>query len=163
MELEELNALYHFGVKGMKWGVRKKRDSSGGVGEAPDPSRIQFRVNSKGKLETRGGRHRPPSNDAIETAIYRQKQKGSGIQSLSNKEIQFVVQRWQLENQYATLASSRKSKGKKFLDRLLKEGPPASIDVATIMLKDSKDPRVQRGIAVGGVVKTVIKPAGKKK
>lgn len=34
MGTEKINELYHYGVKGMKWGVRRYRDYDGGLTSA---------------------------------------------------------------------------------------------------------------------------------
>lgn len=73
--------IQHFGVKGMKWGVRK--DDKGG--------------SSKKTKEV--------SSDAAEADAARVKAKKQGPQSLSNKEMQSLVNRMNLEQQYSKLAA----------------------------------------------------------
>lgn len=69
------DVLAHYGVKGMKWGVRKSR---------------------KGKPS-------PASEDATKAAGHRKTVKTSGTKALSNKELQELVTRMNLEAQYSTL------------------------------------------------------------
>lgn len=72
--------LAHFGVKGMKWGVRK--------------------TSSGGKTGT-------ATTDAQEADRSRQKIKTGGTHALTTKELQSLVNRMNLEQQYSRLISSQ--------------------------------------------------------
>ena len=91
--------LEHYGVKGMKWGVRKSD---------PVPSG-EVRVTQKGKkLKTEGGKDIPPHPDATRAATSKQKAKGSGLQSLSNKELKELQTRLNLEKNVRELTVADK-------------------------------------------------------
>ena len=79
--------LEHFGVKGMRWGVRKKQEPV-----------------STGVAKT------PMSSDAALTSKIRTKARTSGMSSLSNAELQALNQRLQLERQYSSLVGSPATK-----------------------------------------------------
>ncbi len=84
--------LEHYGVKGQKWGVRRK-SSKKGISRSPD------------------------SQQALK--IYNKSQK-KGIRSLTNKEIQTYTQRMQLQRQFANLMPrSNFQKGKDFTKEVL--------------------------------------------
>ena len=90
--------LAHYGVKGMKWGVRKSDVPAG-----------ETRVTQKGKkLKGEGGKGLPAHEDATKAAVSKQKMKGSGIQSLSNKELKDLHQRMNLEQNVRELAAKEK-------------------------------------------------------
>jgi 2'-5' RNA ligase len=72
--------LAHFGVKGMRWGVRKDRSGGG-----------------------HGG-----SDDHNNATAARAKAKKGGVKSLSNKELQDMITRMNLEQQYVRLAPPSK-------------------------------------------------------
>lgn len=92
------NYLEHYGVKGMKWGVRKSDVPAG-----------ETRVTQKGKkLKGEGGKGLPAHEDATKAAVSKQKMKGSGIQSLSNKELKDLHQRMNLEQNVRELAAKEK-------------------------------------------------------
>ena len=92
------NILAHHGVKGMKWGVRKSDVPAG-----------ETRVTQKGKkLKGEGGKGLPPHEDATRAAVSKQKIKGSGIQSLSNKELKDLHQRMNLEQNVRELSVKEK-------------------------------------------------------
>ena len=82
------NELYHFGVKGMKWGVRKSRSSSG---------------SSKNKRSKTDGW----SDDAKEA--YRIKQKK--VNQMSNAELKKINERRNLERNYRQLNPNAIKKG----------------------------------------------------
>lgn len=86
-----MNELYHFGVKGMKWGVRKDRKRS---------------VSSK--------RSRSDSKDYTESRDLLKKSPNK----LSNAEIRKINERLNLEQQYSNLTTSQKQKGNRFIDKL---------------------------------------------
>lgn len=95
------NFLEHFGVKGMRWGIRKEDAIPAG----------EVRVTQKkpgARVTTAGGHGVPAHPDAIKAATSRQKAKSSSTDSLSNKELQELVTRLNLEQQYSRLATSQK-------------------------------------------------------
>lgn len=104
-----------YGVKGMHWGVRK--DRSGGV--PPGETRVT-QTKPGGKISTAGGKSVPASEDALRAAKARQVARGSGTHALSNKELQDLVTRLNLEQQYERLATQKRNKGADFVTKTLK-------------------------------------------
>jgi hypothetical protein len=90
--------LSHFGRKGMKWGQH-----------------IFTRDKVVGPTKTK----EPVSEDHAHVSSIASKAKSSGVQSLSNKDLQDAIKRMNLENDFARLSSGTKNKGatwtKKFL------------------------------------------------
>lgn len=86
-----MNELYHFGVKGMKWGVRKGRKRS---------------ISSK--------RSRSASKDYTESRDLLKKSPNK----LSNAELRKINERLNLEQQYSNLTTSQKKKGNRFIDKV---------------------------------------------
>ena len=76
MDHEFENTLAHYGIKGMRWGIRKKRD------DAP---------------------RAPRSEDSVVARELFVKAKTSSVGSLSNDELRKVNERMNLEQQYARL------------------------------------------------------------
>lgn len=105
-------ALAHFGVKGMKWGVRK-RDKT--------PRPVEVKTAPGRKVKAKGGHNQPAAEDAIEAAKLKQVARKSTTDSLSNKELQQLLTRMQLEESYDRLRKSdaQLSKGRKAAKRLL--------------------------------------------
>lgn len=106
-ELDETGELKHYGVKGMKWGKRKHETRDVTVSERPGR-----------KVKAKGGTGQSASDDAKRIATVKQKAKASTTDALSNKELQDLVTRMNLEQQYARLNPKKQSKGKAFVQKL---------------------------------------------
>jgi hypothetical protein len=103
--------LTHYGVKGMRWGVRR---SSGAQAVT---------VSDKGKkLKTSGGKGHPAHPDALSAHRLGQVGKKSGLKALSNKELQDYAHRLQLEQNVKRLNYNEMSRGKKFVATLTGKG-----------------------------------------
>jgi len=102
-EAVDAYAALHYGVKGMRWGVRKDDDggSSSGKHKKPEPEK---------------------SSDAKTAQAHKAKVKTSGkTDVLSNKELQEFVTRMNLEQQYGRLNKKQTSPGAKWVQATLKE------------------------------------------
>ncbi len=114
--LGEQYILEHFGTKGMKWGVRNKRELP--VAVAPiATSKVPPGAKRKTKIETEGGENHPASEDAIKVAEAKTKLQKSGPAALTNKELQAVANRVELEDR---VRRAVQPKGKKFVFNVLK-------------------------------------------
>lgn len=80
--------LYHYGVKGMKWGVRRDRKSK------------------SSKNKTKGWSKDAKNAERIKKKSYHQ---------MSNQELQALNKRMELESNYKRLNPSKISKGMKFV------------------------------------------------
>lgn len=88
------DVLAHFGVKGMKWGVRRSRSQLSG-----------------------GQSH---SEDALKALASKKIASTQGTHALSNQDLQHLVKRMQLEKQFSELGGvTQKKAGKKFVSNLL--------------------------------------------
>lgn len=87
--------LYHYGIKGMKWGVRRYQNKDGTLTAAGKKrKRAKSEINSW-------------SDDAKEA--YRIKQKS--VHEMSNKELQTLNKRMNLESEYRRLNPTNIQKG----------------------------------------------------
>ena len=135
--------LAHFGVKGMRWGVRKTSSGVTAVKKVyNEPQDVTVRYKPNKPIQTTGGKYHPPSEDAIKSASLRQKSKSSGLQSLSNAQIKTVVDRMNLEQQYSKLNPRQKSRGQRFMSMFIKSpAPDFAINVAKGKYKNVLDPK----------------------
>lgn len=85
------NDIYHFGIKGMKWGVRRYQ-------------------NKDGSLTSDGKAHY--SDD------YKRAHSGKSVKEMSDTELRTVNNRLQMERQY-TQMTKKTSKGKKIVQALI--------------------------------------------
>lgn len=132
--------LAHFGVKGMRWGVRKRREivskaDHAAVKEVVGVSRktggplrstpVQVKVVPGKPVQTRGGKHQPTAPEAVRSAALKQKVKVSGKQSLTNEEMRFLIDRLSLEERLSKVNPKQKNKGLVFAQTLLASPLPA--------------------------------------
>lgn len=114
--------LAHYGVKGMRWGVR--RSSSSG------PQKIVVKAKPGKKLKTSGGKGHSATKEARAAAIARQKGKKSTLESLTNQELSSAIKRMQLEKQFSELSSARNTsiiaRGQRITKELLGVGNTAN-------------------------------------
>lgn len=136
--LTGIDFLQHFGVKGMKWGVRKDRSST--------PREVQVKtkhtVTGKAKIKTKSGSHQEITEDALKMHVARQKLRRSGPDALTNQELREVATRLQLEAQVAALGGKSRSRsrtlGAKAVDELLADPVSTAKTTASTVKKGKK-------------------------
>lgn len=107
--------IKHYGVLGMKWGVRK--DQRGPKKVNP----VVTKSTPGRKVQTSGGEGHSPSADAKRAAAAKRKAAKSTTDSLTNKELKDLVERMNLEQQYNKLSQGSKSKGEQFVRSQLEQ------------------------------------------
>lgn len=139
--------IRHYGVQGMKWGVRRDR--------TPEPV---VTITQPGKrVKSKGGKNQGPSEDAVAVSTFHQTAKKSTTDALSTKELQQLVNRMQLEKQFAELEKSgvRDSQGKKFVKEYLSTADNKNftldmIDKGSDLIPGSK--LVKTGVKISAVI-----------
>ncbi len=131
------SALQHYGVKGMRWGVRTtdlsrqvarpgqaiqgakaaKYERTQSIRERKfqtQDTQVRVQIGKKGerKIETRGGKGMEPAPEAVKARVLVQQKKASGLQTLSNQELRDLATRLQLEKQVRDLTSTPASQSK---------------------------------------------------
>jgi hypothetical protein len=108
--------LYHWGVKGMKWGIRRYQNKDGSLTKAGKKRRAKL----EGELEKLGGGQKKTDGDDAP--------KKKSISEMSNKELQEHTTRMQLEKNYydaqkqlAIANPPKVSAGQKFANKMLND------------------------------------------
>lgn len=134
------NALEHYGVKGMRWGVRRRLDQA----RAPQETSVSVKRNRKFQKapKVKGGSNLEPTGEAITAAVAQRKIAKSGVQSLTNAELRTLNERMNLEQNYSNLVQKKKQKGRgqKFAENQLEQFAGQQVQ------KTLSDPaRIKRG------------------
>lgn len=114
------NELNHYGVKGMKWGIKKRQYSSG------------RKKSSKRSLLSMFKRNKKTSNAKSSSIKTQQEQtkKKVNISELSDDELQKMVDRMRLENTYSQLNPKQTTIGEKIV-KAMSDGAISGLQNAT--------------------------------
>lgn len=110
------NELLHYGVLGMKWGVKKARKSSDTVDETRRKSNTQN--SNTQKSNTQNSNTKQQSKKFV-TKKQRQKQIMEDLNSMSDKELRERLNRMQMEQQYIRMMTPEKSAAKKHVEQFI--------------------------------------------
>lgn len=147
-------ALIHYGKKGMKWGVRNDKPATA----------VTIKTRPGKLVKAKGGKRQAASEDAVTAVKLHQTAKKSTTDALSNKELQALVQRMQLEQQFSQLSASspRMPVGQKIARDFLSNGGrditisgiKSATNAATIAVPGGKAAKV--GVQLGGAIATAV-------
>ncbi len=113
--------LIHYGIMGMRWGVRRKRGPNGLVGSGKGSTAKTTTMNKSSDSSS----EQQKSDDYITARILRSKPASE----LSNKEIRALTERFELEKKYNDLTKKPKSVVQKEMEKII-------VDVGKQQLKN---------------------------
>lgn len=147
------NELYHHGVMGMRWGIRRYQNKDGSL--TPAGKKRYDKEMSKLKAEEKVLKNKQKTQAKLDKLETKRKEidalkKGKPIEKksaepakrtindLSDEELRRVVNRMQLEQQYRNLKPAQVSKGKKIADRVMNQVVvPAATEVGKQVVKQA--------------------------
>lgn len=106
--------LAHYGIKGMRWGVRKNTTSS------PEAKGVtNAGLTGRTKVVTKGGKGQEAVQEALSVAQKKQILRKSGTHALTNAELREMAERMRLEVEVRRLDAETQSAGRKFVKKAL--------------------------------------------
>lgn len=131
IEKNQNGVLYHHGIKGMKWGVRRTPEQ---LGHTTD--KVKKAAKSAGTAIVRGAkkagsaavttiknkRAESKQKKADKEEVKRNKRTSKKkLEDMTNEELRSHIERMRLEQQYAQLSPKKVSAGKKFVDAAINQ------------------------------------------
>lgn len=129
----ENNELYHHGVKGMKWGVRRT------------PAQLGHKTSTSKKTKSGifGFQKKKKQVKKADTS----EPKKKSVKEMSDSELREAISRMQLEQQYKNLSPKHVSTGKKAVDRIINNIVlPAGEDIAKQLVKSGMAKAVNQAL-----------------
>ena len=114
--------LYHYGVLGMKWGVRRYRNKDGTLTSAGKKKRKEDSKETSNKRSKVSSNITKSSKSALSKG---NTQRSKSLKEMSDDELKAKIERLNLENRYKELMRSsnppKSSEGKIFVKNILKK------------------------------------------
>ena len=120
------NELMHYGVPGMKWGVRRT------------PAQLGRKKTSSSKSLFEKKKSKPKPKAKSESSKKETAPKKKSVKEMSDEELNAAISRLQLEQRYKELSPQKVSMGKKIAKTILNDVVvPAATDVGRQMVKST--------------------------
>ena len=128
--------LYHWGIKGMKWGVRRFQNSDGSLTAA---GRKRYSDGDSSDTDSSTQKGVSTTRKTSSSSTEAEPSKPKSISEMSDAELRSAVARMQLEQQYKSLLPREEktvSAGQKFLKAVGNTVGPAIGEASKTLIKD---------------------------
>ncbi len=131
---DETDVIFHYGVPGMKWGVRKDRSSGGSKKRKKKSGGISGIIRKAKRAKAAKEAEKQEREEATTRVKIKREKKteASSIHNVTDEELRKMVQRMSLEKQFNTLAAERGKKKVTASDVLKTSAKVATKGVAII-------------------------------
>lgn len=120
--VEKKDVLAHYGVRGMRWGVRRYQNSDGSLTPA---GKKRYSSDTKDQ---------PAHEDHVKA------HSGKSVKNMSDAELRTRLNRLQMERQYKQLSDSDVKRGKDYVDKAIKAATTvASVTTTAITIYNNYD------------------------
>lgn len=155
------NELYHYGVLGMKWGVRRARKSAiatsrdaadlrkhGYIKEADAVQKVSDKQRKKAyelqrKIDNQNAnKKRKPSATAHED--YKKAHSKKSVREMSDEELRSRINRLDMERRYKDLKPDTKNRGKRYINSIIKTGTTVATITGTALTIYSNADKIRK-------------------
>lgn len=137
------NELYHHGVKGQKWGVRRYQNKDGSLTLAGKKRALKMKE-SYSELTGKQLKKYPSKSKPSTSSEPKQK----SISEMSNQEIQDKIDRIRLENTLKSLTPEKMSAGQKFVNGMKNAAISIAKDKGTKIVGDLIDKKLRKTLGL---------------